>query len=174
MPAQSLSLLPKTRPWRLGNEGREVCFEVLGIAQPKGSPEHFVLPNGRVAITERGPHKAWQKEVRDGAIAAVGTQGPLQGPLWARVVFYLPRPKSAPKTVRTVPDVRPDVDKLLRATLDGLRGVAITDDAKIVVCEVGKVYSSRPRVEVRVRGVRTSDLQWIGAYGEDEVMPGGH
>jgi Holliday junction resolvase RusA-like endonuclease len=173
MGPRPVALLPKVRPWAFGDELRSVSFEVLGIAQPKGSLSAFVLPDGRARVTEPRHHKAWQREVRDGALLAIDEGGPLTGPLFAQVVFYLPRPKGAPKTRRTAPAVRPDVDKLLRSTLDGLRGVVIGDDAQIVACVVGKVYSSRPRVRVSVRGVSVEDMELLGAAEEDEVMQGG-
>jgi crossover junction endodeoxyribonuclease RusA len=159
MPARTAAT---PRPWRLSDDDREISFEVLGRPQPKGSLSAFALPDGRARITEPRHHKAWQREVRDGAVRAIGLGGPLTGPLWARLCFFLPRPKSAPKTARTVPAVRPDLDKLLRASLDGLIGVAIHDDSQIVLCEVGKFYSSRPRVTVRLRALSEADLQWEG------------
>ena len=154
------------RPWKLTGDRREIEFEVLGIAKPKGSPVAVATKTGRAFVTERNPNRAWQAEVRDGATAAVGTEGPMEGPLWCRLVFYLPRPKSAPKRFRTVPEGRPDIDKLTRAGLDGLIGVAIRDDSQICALEVAKVHSDRPRVAVCIRALMAMDLEWVGA-GEE-------
>lgn len=159
--------MPTVRPWRLSAETRQVRFEVLGIAKPKGSLSAFTLPNGHAILTEPKHHKAWQREVRDGAVATVGEDGPLEGALWVRMVFYLPRPKSAPKTVRTVPTTKPDIDKLCRSALDGMTGVVFHDDSQVAMCVHAKVYSRRPRVAVEVRALDADDLAWIGAGSED-------
>ena len=73
-------------------------------------------------------------------------QAPLDGPLSIEVVFYLPRPKNETKAqrARTWHTVRPDVDKLLRAVLDPLSGVVITDDARIALARVTKRYAVTP------------------------------
>lgn len=64
------------------------------------------------------------------------------GPIATVIDFYLPRPASAPKS-RARPDRRPDLDKLVRATLDGLTdsGV-IEDDASIVEIAARKHYAA--------------------------------
>ncbi len=152
------------RPWRLTADQTGVVFTVPGIAQPKGSPEHFSLPSGRVAVTERGPHKDWQAQVRLEAGVAMlrcGRKALLDGPLSVALSFFLPRPKSAPKTVRTLPQVRPDADKLARCVLDGLNGVVFRDDGQICRLAAWKAYSARPRVEVAVFPVTEEQLAWL-------------
>lgn len=57
---------------------------------------------------------------------------PYDGPCSVDLEFVVPRPVSTPKR-RTPPAIRkPDVDKLLRAVLDALTGVAWTDDARVI------------------------------------------
>lgn len=60
-------------------------------------------------------------------------------------MFYLRRPPSAPKS-RQYPDRKPDLDKLIRSTLDALViGGVIEDDARIIAIRAGKVYArTRP------------------------------
>ena len=46
-----------------------------------------------------------------------------------------------PKTVtRFEPSVAPDLDKLTRAVLDGLTGVAYVDDAQVILIQAVKTY----------------------------------
>jgi Holliday junction resolvase RusA-like endonuclease len=50
-----------------------------------------------------------------------------------------------------VPAVRPDIDKLTRAVLDGLTdGGLISDDARVVRLMVDEVYGDRVGVDVTV------------------------
>jgi Holliday junction resolvase RusA-like endonuclease len=53
--------------------------------------------------------------------------------------FYLPRPKSVK---REFPSVKPDLDKLIRSTCDGLKtGGLYTDDALIIAITATKQYA---------------------------------
>lgn len=130
---------------------------VHGVPVPQGSKSAFVV-GGRAVITE-GKKSASLKEWRS-AIAACarlwlqqnGSPAPLDGPVSVDVVFYLPRPKSAPRRV-LVPATKPDADKLVRSALDALTKIAYTDDSRIVDLNVRKRFAvdSPPRAEITVR-----------------------
>jgi Holliday junction resolvase RusA-like endonuclease len=63
------------------------------------------------------------------------------GPVYAHVVFTMPKPKSAPKTMRTYPDTYPDVDKLERATYDAItKALAWEDDGRVIENHNVKAY----------------------------------
>lgn len=54
--------------------------------------------------------------------------------------FLIPKPKSVS---RAQPNVKPDIDKLCRSTLDALTvGKAIDDDARIIQLVASKTYAS--------------------------------
>ena len=56
-----------------------------------------------------------------------------------------------PKTVkRSEPFVRPDLDKLIRAVLDGLTGVAYEDDQQVVRLTAQKAYGETEGVYVKI------------------------
>ena len=63
------------------------------------------------------------------------------------VVYGFVRPRGCK---RAVPCVRPDVDKLDRALLDALTGVAYDDDGQVIGMSSRKVYSDQPRARVIV------------------------
>lgn len=70
----------------------------------------------------------------------VGIADPLTGPLQLEVTFVLPRPKTAPKR-RTQPEVKPDLDKLLRALGDALTLTgAWIDDGQVTRIAASKIY----------------------------------
>ncbi len=56
-----------------------------------------------------------------------------------------------PKTVkRSEPFVRPDLDKLIRAVLDGLTGVAYEDDQQVVRLTAQKAYGKTEGVYIKI------------------------
>ena len=117
-----------------------MTFTVIGLPAPQGSKRH--VGHG-VMIESSKAVKPWREAVAHAAFAArLGAQ-PLDGPLYLRARFYLPRPASLSKRKLALgPCRKPDIDKLLRSTLDGIvQSGAIVDDARIVRCEVEKEYA---------------------------------
>lgn len=121
---------------------RTINFFVPGKPAPQGSKRH--VGNGRMIESSRevGP---WRERValvaQQGmdASAAVNARNPCAEPLGmfsgavrVRLDFILPRPKSTPKRSTPPAVKRPDVDKLVRACLDALTNVIITDDSLVV------------------------------------------
>lgn len=60
-----------------------------------------------------------------------------------KVEFHVARPASVSRK-REHPTVRPDCDKLLRATLDALTGVLYADDGQVVEIYARKFYAKGP------------------------------
>ncbi len=107
---------------------------VPGIPQPKGSTTHF-----RGRITSANPQlKAWEDTIR--GILFVNRCEMIQGAVTVELGFSLPQPPSRQPRPRSkdmmkrhpVPDVKPDLDKLVRGCLDALTGTVIVDDARVV------------------------------------------
>lgn len=145
-------------------EARRASFRVPGVPVPQGSKQAFVV-KGRAVVTERGRSALgpWRSAIA--AAAAAELDEALVGPIAVALVFTLPRPKShyrtgaragelreaAPRYVET----RPDVDKLTRAVLDALSGVAFRDDGQVAELVARKVFGAQPGVLV--------ELQELGA-----------
>jgi Holliday junction resolvase RusA-like endonuclease len=56
-----------------------------------------------------------------------------------------------PRTVkREHPTVPPDLDKLIRAVLDGLTAIAYVDDSQVVEIYAKKIYGLVPGVQIRL------------------------
>jgi crossover junction endodeoxyribonuclease RusA len=130
----------------------EISFEVRGLPVAQGSMRAFLV-KGRPIITSTSKGLgAWRRLIADAAQASAPAEL-LEGPLAIDIRFLLPRPKSAPKTRRTLPDKRPDLDKLCRSVFDSITHVLIRDDAQIVLLVASKDYGT-PGVQIRVREVR--------------------
>ena len=137
--------------------GAGLIFEVRGIPAPQGSKRH--MGNGVMVESAGQKLKSWREAVRAECVAAMldtGTETITAGPVAVTATFLMPRPKShyrtgkhsgvlrddAPRYV----DKRPDIDKLVRATLDALRyGGAYMDDSQVArFKDVEMVYATPP------------------------------
>lgn len=122
----------------------DIEFRVYGVPAPQGSKTAFVR-GGRAVVVDgsstsgRQKLSSWRAEVAREA-ANVSPGYPLNGPVSVAITFYMPRPKSAPKT-RLFPDRKPDVDKLVRSTFDAMTGVLYEDDSRVVKLAVSKQYA---------------------------------
>lgn len=132
-----------------------LTIDVVGTPAPQGSKRGFVTKNGRVAMTESSTKvKPWRQDVKAAAIEA--TDRELTGPLNVIVIFYLRRPQVHYGTGRNVGvlkswvpmyvDKKPDLDKLLRSTLDGLKEAGVyRDDAQVArVVGIKRYATDRP------------------------------
>lgn len=115
------------------------CFTIEGRCPTKGSTYSFAHPKtGKiVTLPMNATLKDWTKAARLQALAAKVPMlhKPEGVALEVRVEFV--KPKS---TKATAPTVRPDLDKLLRAVLDALTGIAYQDDSQVVQVTTSKVY----------------------------------
>lgn len=140
-----------------------IHFFVGGEPQPKGSTRAFYVKKlDRVVTTNSNRNtKQWQLRI------AMEAQRANEG---RRVSFYSPdkcfgyeveasflfqRPKSLPKKM-CLDTKRPDLDKLIRAVLDGLANVIIPDDAQVISICSKKRYaegSEMPGADIMIRRV---------------------
>lgn len=136
------------------SELARVVVNVHGVPAPKGSMKAFVV--GRVAPRAVVTHdnnertKMWAGLVGEAARAAmVGRVMFRDQAVQVHVEFRLPRPaghykpsgeirRSAPR----FPLVKPDLDKLVRATMDAIKGVVFDEDSRIVSIAAGKYYAT--------------------------------
>jgi|ERR1700677_297468 len=141
---------------------------VIGVPATQGSKRGFPIrrKNGTigVAIVESGGehHRSWREAVASEARFWFHTSNELRAldaPLVAEMTFYLPRPKSAKKTV-LFPDKKPDSLKLARAVEDALTKIIYVDDSRIVTHVIRKRFAvdSPPRVEIEIRPATEADL----------------
>jgi crossover junction endodeoxyribonuclease RusA len=108
-------------------------FFVKGKPVPQGSMK-FIRPG--VMIHSRAADLAvWRADIARNA-ELFGFK-PVSGGVKVEIDFIFSRPKSAQ---RAFPTVAPDLDKLIRAVLDGLTGVAYEDDSQVILIQATKTY----------------------------------
>lgn len=133
-------------------------FFVPGHPKPQGSKRAYTH-GGKVRLVESAgqPLKDWRSDVKLSAAAHHHTP-PLEGPVHVALTFHMPKPKSEPKTKRTWPTRRPDIDKLARGVLDALTGICFKDDSQIVALWAEKKWDTdqhdnQPGVSITVTGI---------------------
>jgi len=134
--------------------GERISIDVTGTPAPQGSKKAFVRKNGRAGMKESSAGvRPWRNSVIADALTILNHHNigrepgewwtPIVGPVHVQARFYSPRPRSHFGTGRnagvlkpTAPlyvTTTPDVDKLVRSTLDGLKEAGIYRDDSLVV-----------------------------------------
>jgi Holliday junction resolvase RusA-like endonuclease len=124
-----------------------VIIRAYGEPAPQGSKRAVNRGNANRAVTivDSSPKLApWRSDVITAAREVLTRQmlACLDGPIIARMVFSIRRPKSVKFSKRPFPSVYPDLSKLCRSTEDALKAAgAISDDSLIVeYTRLAKVY----------------------------------
>jgi crossover junction endodeoxyribonuclease RusA len=124
-------------------------FTVYGTAAPQGSKRH--VGNG-VMLESSDRVRPWRQDVRFAALEKRPPDWDMTTPTRLDLVFWFPRPASHYGTkngisyLKATAPVEPtsarlgDIDKLSRAVLDALTGVAYLDDRQVIRLEARKSY----------------------------------
>lgn len=85
------------------------------------------------------PFKTKRYEQHVAVVAAAQMSGiaMIEGPIHAKIRFIFKRKKSVKRIHHTI---RPDLDNLIKAILDGLNGIAFKDDAQVCSISAIKEY----------------------------------
>ena len=147
---------------REDGEDMRIEFSCTGIPQPKGSKKAFAYidkntgkPKASVVDDNKKTLSVWKKDFTLQSNRHK-PEKPLEGPIKVRLIFYMPRPKSAPKEKRPLPITRQaDTDKLTRTMLDLFSGGFYKDDSQVVDIMAYKRYADdrEPGVEVRLEEI---------------------
>lgn len=141
-----------------------IVVEVLGKVEPKG--------RGRVGakVTSKKTGKAftpvftpqhtrkYEAQVKYAAGKAMGDQEPFSTPVEVKIYIGIGIPMGVSKRKRKAmiegwirPDKKPDIDNLVKAALDAINTVVMTDDKLVWNLQATKVYSSRPGLRIEVK-----------------------
>lgn len=129
----------------------DLVVVVHGIPAPQGSKRHV---GAGVMVESSAKVKPWRAVVTLAAAAAATEQGwevDPKGAVSVHAVFTLARPRShyraganshlLAKSAPSSPATRPDLDKLVRSTLDALTDAGVlADDSRVTILIAAKVY----------------------------------
>jgi crossover junction endodeoxyribonuclease RusA len=123
-----------------------ISFTIVGNPTPKGSLTR--MPNGAMlqagTANSRKRFSEWRTDIRDASLIAMNGRNPSNSAIRLMVEFALPYPTSSVRKYQMgwLPCVKkPDVDKLLRALMDGMTKVVWRDDSQVIYVTVNKVYA---------------------------------
>ena len=122
--------------------GTSTQFFVKGRPVPQGSLKFI---NGHAIHVRAQDLALWRADIaRNAEFAGVNKA---KEAVEVHLTFTTNKPKSVS---RKEPHIRPDLDKLIRAVLDGLTGVAYDDDGQVTKITAIKEYGNVEGVTIRV------------------------
>lgn len=128
-----------------------------GKRGPRGKTVTYIIPGNPVPLARHrhGITHAWdsQKRIKFGIGIQLSDQHNgqplLAGPLHLFLDFFMPIPKSGPKSLDGKPHpIKPDLDNLIKMICDCANGILYKDDAAIYKITASKHYSHNPRTEI--------------------------
>ena len=137
---------------------RSLSIDVLGLPVPQGRPR-FARVGKFVRTYDPKESSDWKSAVKLQALDCLRRDYPdwklLIGAVRLKCVFRLMRPPSVSERKRPYPIVKPDLDNLVKAVKDALKGIVWVDDCQVVEMETEKRYDDPPGVHVDVREILT-------------------
>lgn len=152
---------------------------VYGDPAPQGSKKFVGMINGHGMLAESSKKvKPWRQDVVAAAVLAreaAGDPEPLDCALSVRMIFTLPKPKSAPKRKRIYAMRKPDVSKLARSTEDALTTAMIwADDSRVAeYSRLAKVFPGEDPESLKSPGVIIEITKIEGSIHEIDLLAGG-
>jgi len=122
---------------------------VPGAPIPQGSLKFI---NGNAIHVRAADLATWRAMIYAKARETVPMR---DGAVYVGLTFVMRKPKTVK---RDLPFVRPDLDKLIRAVLDGLTGAAYNDDEQVCVLAAEKVYGDQTGVFITIGSVDENRL----------------
>jgi crossover junction endodeoxyribonuclease RusA len=124
-----------------------MIFSVAGLPIPQGS---LKMANGNIIHVKDKELRAWRTDIGNTARnCGVEIIEKDRGAI-IDLMFCMPKPSSVK---RPIPSTRPDLDKLIRAVLDALTGIAYIDDGQVVEITASKIYSDYIGVKIGIEKV---------------------
>lgn len=155
---------------------RDIEFVVYGEPAPQGSKRGYSRRGSTRVVMVESSYKVaiWRQDVLAAALPLVQrwkshtgepTIFPAKVPVSVEITFTRRKPSSAPKTRRIWPTTHPDLDKMLRATLDALTIAGVfADDAQVIDSHESKCFPGewpgsldRPGARIKVTEIETME-----------------
>lgn len=121
-----------------------ICLTVpvRGLPQPRPKARR-IGPGIQIYTPNSGPIKLYKAAIAEAyRVAAGADQEPFLGPIWLSIRYVFERPQSRMSESREPCHiVKPDLDNLVKGTMDALNEIAWHDDAQIVDLHVTKEWA---------------------------------
>lgn len=122
-----------------------------------------IAPMGAVRMTQRGKYtnrraQAYlaHKNFLKWHFNAQHEGEPIDTPVVAEVIFYMPIPKSwsnvkKSRAMGAGHISKPDIDNLVKTVFDAANGIIWSDDNRVISVTARKIYSDTPGVKLKVQ-----------------------
>ena len=118
-------------------------FEIPGVPVPKARPRASTR-GGHVVMYTPTASKNFEYQIKQIASKEITT--PLMAAVDISIIFYLPRPKNMIWKTKPMPALyhtkKPDLDNLIKSTIDGLNTIAFRDDSQVASIQASKLICS--------------------------------
>lgn len=138
-------------------EGVEGVIEITIPGTPTAKGRAKAVRMGKTGIRMYTPTKtaSYEATCRTFAKVAMAGNAPLSEPLAVSFILHMPIPSSLSQKkqaalIGTPHTKKPDASNIVKAVEDAFNGVVWNDDSQISLLTAQKLYSTDPRVEVRV------------------------
>jgi Holliday junction resolvase RusA-like endonuclease len=126
---------------------------IVGNPVPQGRPR-FARVGKFVRTYDPKESAAWKDSIKLQAISLLRDNYAdwqlISGPVNLNCEFYINRPASVSVKKRPEPTVKPDLDNLLKAVKDALKGIVWVDDSQVTRLSAMKIYSGTPGVRIAI------------------------
>lgn len=130
-------------------ESQSINFFVPGNPVPQGRPKFARIGNA-VRCYDQKKSSEWKQFIALRAAACGVKPFDKSKALLLNVCFILSRPASVSEKKRPHPTCKPDLDNLIKATKDGLKGIAWHDDSQVVTIVAKKQYGNQPGISILI------------------------
>ena len=120
---------------------------MAGLPVPQGS---LKMMNGNIIHVKDKELKAWRTDIGNTARNCGVQLIEKDRGVTIDLMFCMPKPTSVRRPILCT---RPDLDKLIRAVLDALTGIAYIDDGQVVAITASKIYSTQTGVKIGIEKV---------------------
>lgn len=121
---------------------------IIGNPIAQGRPKFF-RRGSFVGVYDPKESKSWKENIKLQAMMQGAKK--LDGGISMDMIFHMPMPKSLKKKIlksNLAHTKKPDLDNLVKAVKDALKGICYADDSQIAHLNVRKIYSLSPRVDI--------------------------
>ena len=125
----------------------KIVYHLFVNGTPKAQPRPRMASNGHVY----NPHTAdaWKEEVKAAFLSC--RKPTITGPVHLRVWFSMPRPKSIKGNEKLPHTKKPDVDNLLKSTMDAMTDIKVwKDDALVFATSTEKWYTNDKKTGAQI------------------------
>lgn len=126
-------------------------FLIIGEPTPKPAPRVGKTKTGKTIVFKPGRKvRSWERCVREWAVASMSNHTPFlaKDEVECMLLFALRRPSShytktgsLKRSAPITPNRKPDLDNLVKSTLDAMEGIVFDNDSRITKRITGKVYA---------------------------------